>query len=167
MKLNNKGYMIIEILVASMIAFGIAYFLFDLTLNLKTKSDNAKKIAVINLDRSILENYIMRQLSNATSIDCDDTNTKLLYESGGKTHYITVDSNNNCFYDYVDNQVNNPVYKHTPSAVRYLQNDDEHKYYTKYTGLSCSYNGSEYTITIDISDTISNDTYDVNLKYIK
>ena len=35
--MNNKGYMIVEIIVASVLAMTIAYFLFDLVIKLKEK----------------------------------------------------------------------------------------------------------------------------------
>ena len=35
---NNKGYMLVEIILASVIAFGITYFIVDLTIKLKNKN---------------------------------------------------------------------------------------------------------------------------------
>ena len=39
-KLNNKGYMLVEIILASVIAFGVAYFILDLVIKLKNKNDD-------------------------------------------------------------------------------------------------------------------------------
>ena len=40
MKINNKGYLLVEIVIAAVIAFAIAYFLFDLTVNLGNKEED-------------------------------------------------------------------------------------------------------------------------------
>ena len=40
MKLNNKGYMLVEIIVASVIALVMAYFLIDITIRLVNKNND-------------------------------------------------------------------------------------------------------------------------------
>ena len=40
MKLNKKGYMLVEIILASALAFGLAYFILELTLKVKEKDDD-------------------------------------------------------------------------------------------------------------------------------
>ena len=39
-KLNNKGYLTVEVVLASVIAFGLAYFLLNLTIKVKDKNDD-------------------------------------------------------------------------------------------------------------------------------
>ena len=40
MKLNQKGYMLVEIIVASVIAFSVAYYLLNLTYKFKDKNED-------------------------------------------------------------------------------------------------------------------------------
>ena len=61
-KLNNKGYMLIEIVLASVIAFGLAYFMLELTLKLKNKNDDLMVETLMATDNAIISNAIMREL---------------------------------------------------------------------------------------------------------
>lgn len=70
-KLNNKGYMLIEIILASAIAFGLAYFMLELTLKLKNKNDDLLVETLTNTDNAIISNAIMRELNdNNGNFDC-------------------------------------------------------------------------------------------------
>ena len=72
-KLNNKGYMLIEIILASTIAFGLAYYMLDLTLKLKNKNDDLLVETMVMTDNSIISNAIMNHLYNNNNVsDCDD-----------------------------------------------------------------------------------------------
>lgn len=71
-RLNNKGYMLVEIILASVIAFGIVYFIFDLTINLKNKNEDLMVIALTQTDKTIIMNGLM---SNITDVNfCDEIN---------------------------------------------------------------------------------------------
>ena len=56
---NNKGYMLVEIILASAIAFGIAYFIIDLTIKLKNKNDDLMVETLMNTDKTIITNKLM------------------------------------------------------------------------------------------------------------
>ena len=43
-KLNRRGYMTVEIIIASVIAFSIAFFLIEITMKLVDVTDNELKI---------------------------------------------------------------------------------------------------------------------------
>lgn len=62
MKFNNKGYMLIEIILASAIAFGLMYFIVDLTINLKNKNDDLLVKTSLTTDQSILSNEIISHI---------------------------------------------------------------------------------------------------------
>lgn len=96
-KLNNKGYMLVEIILASAIAFGIAYFLLDLVIKLKNKNDDLLVDTLAKTDQAIITNTIMRDIYNDVDISCSDisiNNNKLTYK--GKTFeinkYTTINS---------------------------------------------------------------------------
>lgn len=58
-RLNNRGYVLIEIILASAIAFGIAYFILDLTIKLKNKNDDLVVRTLTQTDRGIITNRFM------------------------------------------------------------------------------------------------------------
>ena len=59
LKLNNKGYMLVEIILASALAFGLAFFIIDLTIKLKNKNDDLMVETLISTDRAIINNKLM------------------------------------------------------------------------------------------------------------
>ena len=63
MKLNNKGYLLVEIIVASVLAMTIAYFLIDLTLNLKEKNDDIFVDTILTTDKVLITDQIMRDIN--------------------------------------------------------------------------------------------------------
>ena len=63
-KMNNKGYMIVEIIVASVLAMTIAYFLFDLVIKLKEKYDYVQTDTVLTADKTVITNEILGDLYN-------------------------------------------------------------------------------------------------------
>lgn len=74
-KLNNKGYMLVEIILASVLAFGLAYFMIELTLRLKNKNDDLLVETLTQTDNAIISNAIYKYLiENATSssFSCDN-----------------------------------------------------------------------------------------------
>lgn len=68
-KLNNKGYMLVEIVLASAIAFGLAYFLLDLIIKVKNKNDDLLVKSLVSTDQAIIANAIMRDLYTSSNID--------------------------------------------------------------------------------------------------
>ena len=58
-KLNNKGYMLVEIILASVIAFGVAYFILDLVIKLKNKNDDLFVDTLARTDQAIITNTII------------------------------------------------------------------------------------------------------------
>lgn len=58
-KLNNKGYMLIEIILAIGLAMGIGYFLIELTLKVKNTNDDLLVESLVKTDQGIIYNMIM------------------------------------------------------------------------------------------------------------
>lgn len=59
-KLNNKGYMLIEIILAIGLAMGIGYFLIELTLKVKNTNDDLLVESLVKTDQGIIYNMIMQ-----------------------------------------------------------------------------------------------------------
>lgn len=69
--LNNKGYMLVEIILASVLAMVVAYFVIDLTIKLKNKNDDLLVKTLVYTDQAIIYNTIMKDLySTSNTIDC-------------------------------------------------------------------------------------------------
>ena len=61
-KLNNKGYLLVEIIVALVLAMTIAYFLIDLTLNLKEKNDDVFVDTILVTDKMLMTDTIQEDI---------------------------------------------------------------------------------------------------------
>lgn len=93
-KLNNKGYMLVEIILASVIAFGVAYFILDLVIKLKNKNDDLFVDTLARTDQAIITNTIMRDIyDKKTQFSCDNISvdgTKFIYKDTIKDTIIEV-----------------------------------------------------------------------------
>ena len=58
-RLNNKGYMLIEIILASVIAFLVIYFIIDLTVKMKNKNDDMFVKTLVTTDQTIVTKKLM------------------------------------------------------------------------------------------------------------
>jgi len=66
MRLNKRGYMLVEIILATAIAFGMAYFLLNMTVKLKNKNADLLVETLVSTDQAIIMNGIMSKLKGAT-----------------------------------------------------------------------------------------------------
>lgn len=64
MKLNRKGYLTVEIILASTIAFAIAFFLIEITVKLVSKTDDVYHETVIAYDDAIIINNIKGKIKD-------------------------------------------------------------------------------------------------------
>lgn len=87
-RLNNKGYMLVEIILAFSIAMAIMYFITELTIKLKNKNDDLLVRTLTSTDQAIIYNIIMDNIydGNASAFDCsnatiDTANKKFTYNS--------------------------------------------------------------------------------------
>lgn len=64
MKLNRKGYMTIEIILAAVITFVIAFFLIDITMKLSSNTDDAYADTVLVTDKALIIKNIKENLEN-------------------------------------------------------------------------------------------------------
>ncbi len=70
-KLNRKGYMLIEIILASVLAFAIAYYVMNITIKLKNKNDDLLVETLVSTDQTIINNKLMNYAMNeGANFDC-------------------------------------------------------------------------------------------------
>lgn len=91
-RLNNKGYMLIEIILASVIAMTVAYFLMELTIKLKNKNDDILVKTLTYTDQAIIYNKVMEYL-----IDLD--------KNGGSYNFTCGYIDNNNDIKIIDNKI--------------------------------------------------------------
>lgn len=58
-KLNNKGYLLVEIIVSFVIAMSVAYFLAEITINLKDRQEDLDKEIQYNVDKALMTKEVM------------------------------------------------------------------------------------------------------------
>lgn len=92
-KLNNKGYMLVEIVLASALAFGIAYFILDMTIKLKNKNDDLLVETLTTTDQTIITNILMESIKeNPNEFSCDkvdiDIENKIFSYNNNKVNII-------------------------------------------------------------------------------
>ena len=108
-KLNNKGYLLVEIIVAIVLALGIAYFLMNLTIKFsKTDEDIYQSITWTN-DKNIITNMIMEDVENYNLISVTKINDYSVSfkfsdnnvgDNGIKKLVIDIDKKMVCYGDY-------------------------------------------------------------------
>lgn len=76
-RLNNKGYMIVEIIVSATIAMTIAYFMMDLIVKLKEKYDYVQNDTILMTDKTVITNEILGDLYKR-EIKCAKTSENII-----------------------------------------------------------------------------------------
>ena len=71
MNRNNKGYMLIEIIMAAAIGIGIAIFIVSLIIKIKNKNDDAVVDSLVTTDTTIVTNKLMEYaIAEKEKFDC-------------------------------------------------------------------------------------------------
>ena len=123
-KLNNKGYMLVEIILASVIAFGVAYFILDLVIKLKNKNDDLFVDTLARTDQAIITNTIMRDIYNKnTQFSCNnisksDDGTKFIYKDTVKETVIEVNKYTTIGAIYCEVTQTNSIKLNIPLTVK-------------------------------------------------
>lgn len=102
-KINNKGYMLVEIILAFSITFILIYFIMDLVIKSKNKNDDLMVETLVKTDQTIITNKLMSYaIAETDRFDCNSlknniTNSTVKYD--GKTidivsKYAKIDKSN-------------------------------------------------------------------------
>ena len=146
-KLNRRGYVLVEIILASVIAFGIAYYMLDLTIKLKNKNDDLLAKTLVKTDRAIIQNKLYQ------------------YILADEALYDKWVENPSGLCNYVKNAItiNNNVIKYNNELVDIVN---------KYTEIgpiredSCAFSDDSIRILIHITVEPLNQSFDVILDYV-
>ena len=105
---NNKGYMLVEVVLASVIAFGIAYFLISLTINLKNKNDDIFVETQVATDKAILANALMESLfSGKLEYKCEVGDINISTQAGME-YIITLTNGTKVLFNKYENVIYDP-----------------------------------------------------------
>lgn len=102
-KINNKGYMLVEIIVAFSLAIAIMYIITELTVKVKNRNDDLRVRTLTASDQAIIYNTIMKDIvDNKNTFDCDNVqidkdNNKITYTDKNNNKSV------NILNEYVEN----------------------------------------------------------------
>lgn len=157
-KLNNKGYLTVEVVLASVIAFGLAYFLLNLTIKVKDKNDDMLVKTILINDKAIIENNIMKDNDKYTSVELEECAQKKC------TISFLSDTNNKLIYINVEG-------KYPKIECRTDGNLTFSKEFSKYANVgNINFNETSdlLSITIPITNEFIKDyNFDINIELIK
>jgi hypothetical protein len=157
-KLNNKGYLLVEIIVASVLAMSIAYFLINLTIKFsKTDEDIYQSISWIN-DKNIITNMIMedseKYLLSSTEIVTNDAEKK-------EIKFSYYDEENDKYID------KNLIIEN--NTIKYYDDENNYDYENKIDSaltvgeINISTNSDNIEINIPMTSIYSNEDYGIKL----
>lgn len=94
MKLNNKGYLIVEVILASVLTFTMAYFLINLTLKIRNRYDDVNVETVMLNDKTIITNEIMDDVigNNVNNVEYITNGIKINFNDGSSKDLTIVDN---------------------------------------------------------------------------
>lgn len=77
-KINNKGYMLVEIILAFSITFILIYFIMDLVIKSKNKNDDLMVETLVRTDQTIITNKLMSYAIDETDgFDCNSLKSNI------------------------------------------------------------------------------------------
>ena len=122
-KLNNKGYMLVEVIISSAIALVMAYFLVEITVKLVNKNNDYYEQSVFVSDKNILTKSIM-DVFNDEYFEL----VKVDYNNGSNSVNFTFQ-----YYDYYYKEMKQEVFTLTidGNVVSYGCDDEEDYSYKK------------------------------------
>ena len=94
MKLNNKGYLIVEVILAGVLTFSMAYFLINLTLKIRNRYDDVNVETVMLNDKTVITNEIMGDVVNneITNVENITNGIKINFEDGSSKDLTIVNN---------------------------------------------------------------------------
>ena len=81
-RLNNKGYMLVEIIIASVLAFSVAYYLLNLTYDFKDKNEDVYFSTATLSDKINITKNIMNDLEGKEVVIINNSNNYVTFQVG-------------------------------------------------------------------------------------
>ena len=80
MKLNKKGYMLVEIIVAFTLAMAISYYLLNLAYKFKNKDEDLYMQTIYEKDKIIITKNIMNDLERGTISNINESGNEITFK---------------------------------------------------------------------------------------
>ena len=71
---NNRGYLIVELILASVLAMTVAYFLLNLVVKMSSKNQDLYVETALLTDKAIMTNLVMEDVNKYTLIRMNNSN---------------------------------------------------------------------------------------------
>ena len=157
-KLNNKGYMIIEIIVASVIAFSVAYYLLNLTYKFKDKNEDVYYSTTMLADKINITKNIMNDLEGKNVEIQDKTDNSVTLKVGEYIKKIIIDETTKTItYGNFDKSNNKFDTSDTSYYIKKLEN------YLEIGNVTLEIKVDGVIIKIPISNIYTDNNYDIRL----
>lgn len=158
-KLNRKGYLTVEIVLASVVAFLIAFFLFDITMKLVDVTNDTYFDTEFITDKALIIKNIKSEIE------------KDIQENGKITSVECINSNTFCKIYYNNTSQYNLVYSNTSRTLKYysIKNISLFLYSKQFDNnindlkINMSLNGDYLFIKIAPEDIFSDKDNDINI----
>lgn len=152
MRLNNKGYMLVEIIVAAVIAMSVAYYLINLTYKFKDQNMDIYNSTYVLSDKINITKNIMNDIDNKTISNYKCDSSQVTFSVGGRTRKLIISSNKDKLtYGYYNKGVF--VTSDNSYYVKQLDNGNE------FTSIDCR----EKSFRIGITNIYEDKEYEINI----
>lgn len=161
MKLNRKGYLTVEVILASVVAATIAIFLMEITIKLVNITDDE----YVSTDLMTEKALIIKNIKNFIEEDIKENGTISNINVGTNMYYIDYENDSNYFFIKIENKNNknyliysrkgNEIYRKELDNSLYnihLYEHDNGDYYDFYITADNKFSKESYRIDIIVKN---------------
>lgn len=161
-KLNRKGYLTVEIIIASVIAFAIAFFLMEITINLVDITDNEyvdtnfmtdKALIMKNIKKNVKEDINKYEKVNSITCTNNEMCEIIFIRSGGPTEARRI---------IIDNQEKKVIYMENDDNGNIIYKKELDSNYGNMT-ITGGIEGNYVYFQIKGNNIFSDEEYDINI----
>lgn len=177
MKLNRKGYMLVEIIVSFSVAMGIAFYLINLTYKFVDNNDIIYQDSLYMKDKILITKNIMNDLDNGVVTTIDENNScEFELKSLNSTDDVVPDDGHIADGENINEKSINRKLEIDKGILKYgmIENGnfitDDVSYYEKQIESSlqfgtavCKIENGIFSIIIPLRSIYSDEVYDIKL----
>ena len=163
MKLNKKGYMLVELVLSSVLAMSIAFYLLNLTYQFKNKNEDIYESITYSSDKALITKNIMNDLdkykTDETSFLCPKANEAHLVNAQNVVLKVlqVVKKEGNYYINYGKKSSSDDT-SFIPDESYYTKKIPSSMFFQK---LECS--NDKHSLKIKMKSIYSEDNYDIKL----
>lgn len=165
LKLNRKGYMAVEIILASVVSITIAVFLIEITVKLVNKTDDYHVDTVFVNDKALIIKNIKEEMQNdinsngiITDVVCSDNKCTITYTNGVSRDLSINQETSEIVYNSYTKKIDSRLSGEVSISSNMSSNNS---YIVINIGFSNIFNDKDYDMIIPISNEIASVTDDI------